>query len=213
MSAKEATGSSAARDDVRPIHRLALPDGHGDERQLVGMLHERKAADPGGVELLGEQHGRDLLVGPALDQAHGPSEAAGEIRLQGGQELDVGIEEDRREAEIDRRLRAQRPRCGGGDKAGGTRYGLPAGEARSGCKCPRQEQAPSPTALRLHRSPPRRPRCAAAAWDDALGILSPKSRSGARGAQPGDRVCGYSSENALGPAGRLAGMRARKERR
>ena len=57
-----------AGDQVGAVEGLALPDRHRHERKLRPVGDEWKAADPGGIELSGDQEGRDLLVGPLGDE-------------------------------------------------------------------------------------------------------------------------------------------------
>ena len=105
----EAAGVAGAIDDeIGLVERSPPPERNGDELQSIAVGDEREAADPRGVELAGDEQGRDLLVGAPRHQRHRRSGGALEVGLQAAQQLEVGGEKDRGQPETDRRGRGRR---------------------------------------------------------------------------------------------------------
>ena len=91
------TGRTA--DEVGLVERLPAPDRNGKEREVVAVAHVGIAADPGRVDLPGEQHRGDFLIGPPLNQLHPSAERFLEVAADQCQQFLIVGQEDRGQAE------------------------------------------------------------------------------------------------------------------
>src|SRR5215203_1936577 len=91
----------AACDEVGAVQGLALPDGYRHELELRSIRNERKAADPGGIELAGDQQGRDLLVGAFGDESNAATSSTLQVVPEARQQLKVVREKDGRKIEFE----------------------------------------------------------------------------------------------------------------
>ena len=110
-----------ADDYVGLIKRLMPVERNSEKLELVFMLHIGIVADPRRVELPGKQQRRNLLIGPSLYELDGSPEPLGKVRLQQREQLNVGIEKQRIEADADglsRARRCRRPKEGRRGEAG-----------------------------------------------------------------------------------------------
>ena len=109
-----------ADDHVGLVKRLVPVEWHRQQRELILVLHIGIVADPRRVELRGKQQSCDLLIGPPLYQLNGSIELLRKVRLEQRQQLDIGIEKERIEADADRLGRtrwARRPKQSRREKA------------------------------------------------------------------------------------------------
>lgn len=91
-------------DDVGLVQRFRPPEGNGNGAKLGTMCDERVAAHPGRVELVRRQKGCDLLIRAAHSERDGQTHRALEVFLQAPEKLQIGCQENWREAEPDRGL-------------------------------------------------------------------------------------------------------------
>ena len=96
-----------ADDHVGLVKRLVPVEWHRQQRELVLVLHVRIVTDPRRVELPGKQQSCDLLIGPPLYELNGSAELLCKVRLEQRQQLDIGIEKERIEADANRLGRAR----------------------------------------------------------------------------------------------------------
>ena len=82
-------------DQVGAIERLAVPDRHRQQLELRAVGQKGRTADPGAVELAGNQERRNLLIGAARDQLDRPAGRFLEIGFQQVEEIEVGRQQDR----------------------------------------------------------------------------------------------------------------------
>ena len=88
-----------ANDHVGLVKWLVPVEWHRQERELILVLHVRIVTDPSRVELPGKQQSCDFLIGPPLDELNGSPKSLRKVRLEQRQQLDIGIEKERIEAD------------------------------------------------------------------------------------------------------------------
>lgn len=86
-------------DDVGLVEGLPPVERDGYQSQLAAELDVGEPTDPGGIKLAGHQERGDLLVRPAFHQGYRARQPAGEIAFERCEQVRVGIQEDRRQAE------------------------------------------------------------------------------------------------------------------
>ena len=141
-SSKPTPRRSRAGDQIGSIERLLAPERNCHQRQLRPVGRVTGAADPGAVDLAGDQEGRDLLVGPPGDELDLVAGGALQIVLQPIKKVDVASHDDRREPELEglageggsRRPASRRPAC---------RTGSPCGSVPGALACPPNRSLPA----------------------------------------------------------------------
>ena len=78
-------------------------DGHSQQSQDIAVVHIGVAADPGEIQLACAQKVDDFPVAGALDERYRPFETALQIDAPGVDEGGLVIEENRRQADAQRR--------------------------------------------------------------------------------------------------------------
>lgn len=94
-------GPARCRNQIGLIKRLSVPNRGGHKVEVSLVLNIRIAANPGGVDLSGNEQCRNLLIGSPRDQFDGGRRALLLGRPQMTKQLEVVRQEDRRKPELE----------------------------------------------------------------------------------------------------------------